>query len=115
MTNSVEVTSGKVIKTAVINCSTAGDNEIVAAVLGARLKVSAFVIQALGNVAVKWKDGTATDLTGAFSFRAREGLTVAVPAATFALGTSPGNSLVLHLSGNIGVVGFVTYWDDDAV
>ena len=49
------------LKTAKIDVASSGDNIIVVAVAGKRIKVSAYVLQAKGTVDVKWKNGAGTD------------------------------------------------------
>ena len=38
---------------------------------------------------------------------------VAVTPPTYLMSTSPGNNLVLNLSGAVQTDGWVSYWDDD--
>lgn len=100
-------------KTADINDAASGDNTIVAAVTGKRIKVYAVFLNATGTVNCKWKDGASTDLTGDMNFQAREGYTGDVDPPAFLLATSAGNALVLNLSAAVAVDGWVAYWDDD--
>lgn len=106
----------KTIKSAIVDVTTSGDNIIVAAVTGKRIKVCAFSIQstAVTTVSTIFKDGAATDLTGAYEWKAREGLTSSISPNAFLFATSAGNALILNLSAATQVVGHVTYWDDDA-
>lgn len=106
--------TGKTPKSAKIDVSASGDNTIVASVVGKKIKVNAFAIQAIGTVNTKWKDGASTDLTGAFNWQAREGLANAIEVPSSLFETSVGNALVLNLSAAVQVVGWVSYWDDDA-
>lgn len=101
-------------KSAAINVAGNGDNTIVAAVGGKRIKVFAIVLNVTGTVNAKWKDGAAADLTGDMNFQAREGYAINVVPPAFVLGTTAGNALILNLSGAIAVDGWVAYWDDDA-
>jgi len=105
---------GKTFKTAAISVAATGDNTIVAAVASKRIKVYAINLAAVGTVSAKWKDGAATDLSGAQDLQAREGYTISVAPPSFVLATTAGNALILNLSPAIGVRGWVTYWDDDA-
>lgn len=104
----------KSIKTVAISVSSSGDNTIVAAVPGKRIKVIAFMIQSVGTSnLVKWKDGSGTDLTGALSFNIREGVSAAAPLPSWLFATAAGNALVLNLGSASAMAGFVTYFDDD--
>ena len=101
-----------------IDVSSSGDNTIVSAVAGKMIKVVAFSLQAnpvVGTVSVKWKDGTNTDLTGAYIWGAREGMAMSMTPQAFLFATSAGNALILNLSNSSPVVGHVTYFDTDAV
>lgn len=114
MTFQLKHPQGISLKSVSIGVSVSGDNPIVAAVAGRRIKVVAYSIQATGTVNVKWKDGGGADLSGAFNFQAREGNAFGVPAPSWMFGTQAGQSLLLNLDGSVAVNGFVTYFDDDA-
>lgn len=47
-----------------IDVSNSGDNEIVAAVSGKRIRVHSYVLSPQSSVDIVWKDGDGTDLTG---------------------------------------------------
>jgi hypothetical protein len=104
----------RTLKVASISHAASGDNTVVSLVSGKRIKVYSVVLVAVGTVDVKFKDGASTDLTGAMTFQAREGLTVAVAPPAFVLATSAGNAFIVNLSAAIGVRGWIAYWDDDA-
>lgn len=106
---------GKTIKSAVISAALLGDNTIISAVSGKRLKIVAFHLQAVSNgQTVTFKDGASTDLSGALPLNAREYITIAVPCPSFLLGTTAGNAFIISLGAATSIVGFVTYFDDDA-
>lgn len=105
---------GVTLQSAAIAVAGAGDNIIVPARQGRRIKVVAYSVQAIGTVNVKFKDESGVDLTGAFNFQAREGNAFGVPAPSWMFGTAPGQGLQLNLSDAIAVVGFVTFFDDDS-
>lgn len=106
--------AGKTLKTAPVSASSSGDNTIVAAVTSRRIKVIAFLMQAVGTtVTAKWKDGASVDLTGGLLFNAREGVTASVDAPSWLFATTAGNALVLNLDAAQAVTGFVTYFEDD--
>src|SRR5712691_9582119 len=91
----------RTIKSVAISVSASGDNTIVPAVSGKRIKVVAYTLQAVGTVNAKWRDGSSADLTGQFNFQAREGISPAASPPGWLFGTSAGNALVLNLSGAI--------------
>jgi len=96
-----------------VDVSAAGDNIIVSAIPGHRIKVLSWILQStdLGVVQqVKWKDGAAIDLTGAFHLGGREAI---VTSDTFQFQTTLGNALVLNLANASQIVGYVSYTDDD--
>ena len=96
---------------AAIDVSTSGDNTIVAAQSGKRILAYAFCLQAVGTVNVKFTDGAAgSALTGDFNFQAREGIAPpGIQPPAFLFGTSVSKALVLNLSENVAVKGYVSY------
>jgi hypothetical protein len=70
-------------------------------------------VQAKATTDVKFKS-PAGDITGAFTFNAREGITLAVSPPAFLFGTAAGDKLTLNSSNAVSVVGMVSYYDDDA-
>ena len=106
--------SPKSYKTEAISDANAGNNTIVAAVAGVRLKVYAIHFNVSGNVNMIWVDGTVGDLTGDMNFNTREGYTNAVTPPAFLLATTAGEALIMNLSGAVAVDGWIAYWDDDA-
>jgi hypothetical protein len=110
----IEVSQQKTLKSVAIdNGGAAGDFDIIAAVAAKRLKVYAISLQAKAATDVKLKS-PAGDITGAFSFGAREGITLSVTPPTFLFGTAAGDKLTLNSSAAVSVVGLVSYFDDDA-
>lgn len=97
-----------------ISCNTSGDNQIVPAFQGRRIKVYAIAINFAGTVSAKWRSDT-TDLTGALSFQAREGYTINVQPPAFILETEVGEALNLNLSATVYAYGWLCYWDDDSI
>ena len=106
--------SPKSYKTEALSDALNGNNTIVAAVAGARIKVYAIHFNVVGTVNMKWVDGIVGDLTGDMNFQAREGYTDAVTPPAFLLATTAGEALILNLSDTIPVDGWIAYWDDDA-
>ena len=108
-----EILVGKTFKTAKISQNTSGDNEIVSAVSGKKIKVYVVVLNVAGTVSCKWRSAT-NDLTGAMPLQAREGYTVSVAPPAFVLVTNQGEALNLNLSAAVFAYGWVAYWDDDS-
>lgn len=110
----VNIRIDKTLKTAKIDHGSSGNNEIVAAVAGKKIKVYAIVLVVSDAVNCKWCSAT-TDLTGAMNFSSQgEGYSHAVQPPAFLLETAAGEALNLNLSAAVAVDGYVAYWDDDA-
>jgi len=104
----------KTFKTAKIDHATAGDNAIVAAVAGKRVKVYGIVLVVSAAVNCKWRSAV-TDLTGDMNFGGKgEGYAQAVQPPAFLLATAAGEALNLNLSAAVAVDGHVSYWDNDS-
>lgn len=91
-----------------IAISSSGNNTIVSAVTGKKLRVLSYKLSANGAVNAKWLSGTTTDLTG-FSYFASNSLEVAPfnPIGWFE--TSASALLTISLSGSVAVGGHMTY------
>ena len=101
------------MKFAKIDASASGNNEIVAAVTGKRIRVVGYTIIATGTVTVKWRSAS-TDLSGGMALAANGGTTPSVsvlsPAGMFGVfQTEPGEALNLNLSGAVAVGGHLVY------
>lgn len=97
---------------AAINAATLGDNTLVAAVAGKRIRVHAYELSASAAANAKFKDGASTDLTGLIYLAAAGAAADAVERTNDSDGlfqTSPGNALVLNLSAAVAVGGWVDY------
>ena len=105
--------SPKTYQTEPISDANSGDNTILSAVSGLRIKVYAIHFNVTGTVNMKWLSGS-TDLTGDMNFQAREGYTAAVNPPAILLQTAAGEALILNLSGAVAVDGWIAYWADDA-
>jgi hypothetical protein len=98
---------------AAIAASSSGDNTVVAAVAGKKIRVKAWSVSNLTAAAqaVKWRSGT-TDLTGLWGAGAAIG-TIAThdlaPGNDFYFETVAGQALVLNLSAAVAVGGSVQY------
>lgn len=110
----IERDQKRALKVETINDSASGDNTIVAAVTGKKIKVYAICIVSSGTVAVKFKDGAGTDITGPMALTAQVGFSFAVAPPAFLLSTSAGNAFIMNLGSAVEVDGWIAYWDDDS-
>lgn len=96
-----------------INASGSGNNTLVAAVSGRRIKVLDYTFVCSGAVTVKFRSDD-TDLTGAMAFVANSG--ISSPKGSISQGailaTDSGESLNLNLSSAVQVSGHLTYYLD---
>ena len=95
-------------KFAAIAASSSGDNTLVAAVTGKKIRAIKYVLVAAGTVSVKFKSGAGTDLTGAMPAAANS----VIPGDYCPVGqfeSAAGSALVLNLSGAVAVTGHLTY------
>src|SRR5215207_10431091 len=94
-----------------IVAAASGDNTVVAAVTGKRIRVIRYEISASGAVNAKWRSGT-TDITGLFYFAAA-GATADADSTDQGrdslFETVAGQALVLNLSAAVAVGGFIDY------
>jgi hypothetical protein len=93
-----------------IDVAGAGDNTLVNADAKNKIKVVTFFLVASGAVAVRFKSGAGTNLTGAMALAANGG--VAVPAGSdFAhlFETAVNQALVMNLGGAVQVSGGLVY------
>lgn len=100
------------IKSAPIAVSSSGDNTIVTAVAGKKIRVLGYVLVANAAVNTKWKSGAGTDKTGLLYNAANGGVSAPVvgdPSEVFWFETAAGEALVLNLSGAVAVGGHVVY------
>lgn len=96
-----------------INASASGDNTVVAAVSGRKIRVQNYTAVAAASVSVTWKSG-ANLISGAMPFAANGG---AAPAAggpnangsDGILECNLGEALIMNLSGAVLVAGHVKY------
>ncbi len=91
-----------------ISAEAAGDNTLVAAVPGKRLRVLKYTLLSSGFVGVKFRSGATADLTGSMPLAANSGVGGAYcPAGLFE--TATGDPLVVNLSAGVGIAGHLTY------
>jgi hypothetical protein len=102
------------MKFAVISASSSGDNAIVAAVTGKKIRVTSYVLSFSGSVNAKWRSGT-TDLSGLL-YGAAAAVVECGPTDSDLRGQRPGHletargeALNLNLSGATAVGGHLTY------
>jgi hypothetical protein len=97
------------IKEAVISASSSGDNTLVAAVTGKRIRVLQFTLVAAGAVTVRFESAASgTALTGVMSLAANAGIsTTWCPVGHFH--TIAGELLNLELGGAVQVGGWLKY------
>lgn len=106
------VYQGYVLKSAVINCSTSGDNTIVSAVAGKKVRVLAVLIVSDGTVDTRFESGASgTALTGQMPLLVNTGYAISNPWGLFETGSN--TLLNLELSAAINVHGFVSYIEVD--
>lgn len=101
--------SVQVIKRAKIANSSSGDNELVAAVTGYKIRVYDVVLISAGDMTVKFQSGAAgTDLTGPMNVGAGTGFAPGFdPFGHFE--TASGASLNLRLSTGVAANGWLVY------
>jgi hypothetical protein len=97
------------VQYAVVDAAALGDNTLVAAVAGKRIRVLAFVLVGAGAVNAQFQSGASgTALSGAMAFAA----STVVPGTFNPAGwlqTAVGALLNLNLSAAVGVRGMLTY------
>lgn len=90
-----------------VSASSSGDNTLLAAITGKKIRVVGGVLMAAGAVNAKFKSGASTDLTGLLRFDAA-GSGVALPEMMAGLAeTAAGEALVLNLSAATAVSGML--------
>ena len=96
-------------KFAVIDYASSGDNTIVNAVAGKRIRVLQFALVTAGAVNVRFESGAGgTALTGVMNFAANGG--IATPLCEYGLfETAAGALLNMELSGAVSVDGWIVY------
>ena len=98
---------GVVPKYAKIDVASAGDNTIVAAVTGKKIRVLQYALVVAAETTVIWKSGT-TAITGDMTFAANGGISTPFsPIGLFE--TAAGEALVLNLSASNPVSGHLVY------
>lgn len=102
-----------VVKRAVIDHATSGDNEIVAAVARKKIYVLSVSFVCAGTVNVRFESGAGgTALTGQMNFVANTGLAWGYNKAAW-FETNAGEALNMELSDAVSVDGAITYIEVD--
>ena len=97
------------VKYAVINAAGSGDNTIVAAVTGKKIRVISLFYMAAGTVNVRFESGAGgTALTGQMEHTAQTGIVLGTNEDGW-FETAAGSLLNLELSGAISVDGSLSY------
>src|SRR3954452_886833 len=94
-----------------VAAAASGDNTVVAAVTGKKIRVTRFELSASAAVNAKWRSGT-TDVTGLLYFAAAGASVDSAKSGEqndFLFETVAGQALVANLSAAIPVGGFVNY------
>ncbi len=100
--------TGVTPKFAAISAAASGDNTIVAAVAGKKLRVVKYTIVTSSGVSVTFRTSSGADLTGAMALAANSGVGGAYCPVGL-LETAAGDGLLLNLSGAVPVAGHLTY------
>jgi len=97
------------VKYAIIDAATSGDNTIVTAVTGKRIRVLSYVLVSAGTVTARFESGAGgTALTGQMTTAANSVISAPYnPHGHFQ--TAEGALLNLELSGAVSVDGHITY------
>lgn len=99
------------IQRAPINISTTGDNTIVSAVAGTKIKILGLFVVSAGDVNLTIKSGATTNLSGVIPLAARgNGFVLPMALSGYHLmETATGAALVFNLSAAIAVTGAIAY------
>jgi hypothetical protein len=103
------------IKRAVINAASSGNNTVITGVAGMRFRVLGYHFVVDSAVAVTWEEGVDIALSGAMSYAAKGGFTVAETYIGCLETATAGNDLVLSLSGAVGVRGHLSYQEFEEI
>lgn len=96
-------------RSAVIDVAGSGDNTIVAAVPGKKIRVTSFLIVGVGAITARFESGASgTALTGQMTTAAASVISMGYNEAGY-FETAAGELLNLELSGATSVDGFLTY------
>jgi hypothetical protein len=91
-----------------VNATASGDNTLLVAVPGCKIRVLGVSVAATAAVSVAWKSGASNTMIQAMGFAASGQLNVE-RVVGYWMETNPGESLVLNLSATTNVRGALTY------
>lgn len=99
------------VKTAAISATSDGDNTVIAAVTGKRIRVLGYVLNVNAAGTVQWKSGASTALSGAMEFVDGGGVASAPvsPFGRFWFQTAAGEALVLATATGVDGLGHLIY------
>lgn len=98
---------GLTVKFAVVNASSSGDNTIVSAVGGKKIRVLSLVLVASAATTVEWQSATAGSLSGGMQLAANGGYSMSSDYGLFE--TTAGEALQLNLSAANSIDGHISY------
>lgn len=111
-TVSVATGAGKTLQFVPIDVSGLGDNTLVAAVPSLRIKVISYLVVADLAVAMRFKSGPSTNLSGAVSLLANGSVSAWGQPYGPVLQTGINEALVLNLGTAVGVRGHLCYFTE---
>lgn len=106
ITNAYDGATAMPIKFAVVDVATAGDNTIVSAVAGKKIRVLNYVLVSSAANTVIWKSAT-TNISGGMQLAANGGISAESQFGLFE--TNAGEALILNLSAANSVDGHIAY------
>lgn len=93
---------------AAINIAAAGDNTVIAAVVGQTIRIYHYDLVVNNNVVVTLKDGAAA-MSGPYQFTAGAGMAYDAPGGIYPIVLTAGSAFVINLGGAVQVSGFIQY------
>ena len=96
------------LKRAVIDFNTSGDHTVVAAVTAKKIRVLGIKFSVASDVSTTWKSAS-TALSPAETWKAGGGMSDYWGPHGVLCETNPGEALVLNLSGNVQISGWINY------
>jgi hypothetical protein len=108
----IDARRGLTILFAPIDVAGSGDNTLVSAVPGKRIKVLHYTLTTDAAVALRFKSGPNSNLSGAASLGLNGSISTGIgsPGSAWILETAAGEALVLNLGLAVGVRGHLTYF-----
>ena len=91
-----------------ISIAVAGDNTVIAAVVGQTIRIYHYDFVVNNNVTATLKDG-AVAMSGAYQFTAGAGMAYDAPGGIYPIVLTAGSGFVINLGGAVQVSGFIQY------